>query len=328
MKKKVLCVFSVLLLILVTCTILSHKIEEKMLLEVIGWNVKCDYIQTFVPRAMLYSDEAGIHAYEVYEGSGWESGLRTREVALNGDSFVADRDYVIVRGASRQPVYGERAQFYDGKDTAPSYYLAVYPNGIPEENELLYQAEILEQSEHVLHLYVENGIQPFMENRVKGGMSQLEGANWRIYSLAAVTQLLENIPLAAIVFVILFALAVAGLLSCVLARDTERNRYLIGFNILLILGLLGSLVLVLNRIDLPASMLPSAHIFDWSHYTAELAPIYAALEELGGEAARTIMTLREQMLHSSLVALAAGGALVLLFAVMELRVGFRKKKRF
>lgn len=326
MKKKVLCVFFLIFLTLTTCTILSLKIEEEMTLEVVGWKVKCDYVDTHVPPDMLFSDEEGIHAYEVYEGTGWESGLRAREVKLDNGTFLADRDYIIVRGSSRQPVYGELAQLYDGTDTVPSTYLAVYPNGIPEENEMLYQAEILEKSENVLLLYVENGVQPFTENRAKGGMVQLKAPGWQVYSLDALAQLLESIPMTAVAFVILFALAVLGILTCVLTRDTERNWVLLTVNAVLITGLLAALVLVLKRIDYPASMLPPENIFDLAHYRSECTAIFAALGELASETTQAFADLRADALRKLTLTLTTGGAAVLLFAGLEAYMGSRRKK--
>ena len=176
MKKTFFCVFFLIFLTLITCTVLSVKIEEEMTLEVIGYEKRESYDAFIPPKDMLFTDEEGSHLYEVYQGTGWESGLRAREISLYGGSFNVDRNYIVARGASRQPVYGERADLYDGKDTGPSTYVAYYPEGIPEENHYLSQAVILEQSDHVLLLYQENGIFPFTENRAKGGMVQLEGA--------------------------------------------------------------------------------------------------------------------------------------------------------
>lgn len=331
MKKNVLRVFSLILLALVTCTILSTKIEEEMLLEVIGYEKKASYATVSMPTDMYFKDEMGMHLYEVYEGTGWESGLRTREAQMDGGGyFMTDRDYIIVRGASRQPVYGELAELYDGKDTAPATYLAFYPNGIPEENEMLFQAEILEQSEHVLLLYVEDAAQPFMENRVKGGLIQLTASDWRIYSLEALTQLLEHVPMAMITIVILIALGVFGLITYLLARNPDKNKALLIGNIFFILCLLASLSWVLNQIDLPASMLPSENIFRVSHYRTLCGEIFDALEELASETTRTYQVFRSKVLQEGMTVLLLGMAGILAGAVLELlwcgRKSVRKKR--
>ncbi len=325
MKKKVLCVFSMILLALVTCTILSMKIEEEMTLEAIGWDVKSDYNYNDIPSSMMFTDENGSHAYEIFEGTGWESGLRAREVLLSGDKFYADRDYIIVRGASRQPVYGELARLYDGTETAPSTYLAVYPGGVPEENDLLFQAEILEQSEHVLLLHVQNGIQPFTENRAKNGLIQLASGNWRIYSLEALTQLLESIPMAIASLMIVAALAVFGIQSCALARNLKRNKWLLWFNGFLIIALLGGLIWTLTQIDLPASMLPSENIFRVKQYKTLCGEIFQALNELANVTTRTCLALRARALQEGILVLLLGSVGVLSIFVCEL-IWIRRKR--
>ena len=158
MKKSFFCVFFLIFLTLLTCTILAGEIEEEMILEIIGYEKRQSFDSFTPPKDMLFKDEAGSHLYEVYEGTGWENGLRAREIPLYAGSFNMDRDYIIARGASRQPVYGEQVLLYSGKDTGPCTYVAWYPDGIPRENKYLFQVEILEKSDHMLLLYQESGI--------------------------------------------------------------------------------------------------------------------------------------------------------------------------
>lgn len=296
-----------------------------MMLEVIGYEKKESYSSFSMPKDMFFTDEQGMHLYEVYQGTGWESGLRAREVQLDGSgSFMTDRDYMIVRGASRQPVYGELAELYDGTDTAPATYLAVYPNGIPEENSLLFQAEILEQSPHVLLLYMDEGTQPFTENRTKGGLIQLTASNWKIYSLDALGQLLENVPPAMAAIALVLALAVFGVNTCVLAKNMKRNKWLMCTNGVLIMAFLTGLIWILGQIDFPSSMLPPENILRISHYRTELAALYSALEELAGDTTRSFIELREAALRKGCTILMAGGTVIGLVTLLELGWGFKK----
>ena len=82
MKKTFFCVFFLIFLTLITCTVLSLKIEEEMTLEVIGYEKRESYDAFIPPKDMLFTDEEGSHLYEVYQGTGWESGLRAREIPL------------------------------------------------------------------------------------------------------------------------------------------------------------------------------------------------------------------------------------------------------
>ena len=318
MKKTFFSVFFLIFLTLITCTLLAGKIEEEMTLEVIGYEKRESFDAFTPPKDMLFTDEEGSHLYEVYQGAGWESGLRAREIPLYGGSFNVDRNYIVARGASRQPVYGEQAQLYNGKDTAPSTYVAWYPDGIPRENKYLFQVEILEKSDHALLLYQENGVIPFMENRAKGGMVQLAGSDWRVYSLDAMEQLLNNVPHALTAVMLVFAVAVLGCMICVMIYREERNKWLLAFNGILIVVAFVALSQVLKYIDLPASMLPAENIFHVSHYRTMVTAAYTALEELSGETTARMVELRNTMLGRGYGILFGGGAGVLVLAMLEL----------
>ena len=318
MKKTFFCVFFLIFLSLITCTLLAGKIEEEMTLEVIGYEKRESFDAFTPPKDMLFADDEGTHLYEVYQGTGWESGLRAREIPLFGGSFNVDRNYTVARGASRQPVYGEKAELYDGKDTGPSTYVAWYPNGIPRENQYLFQVEILEKGEHVLLLYQENGVMPFMENRAKGGMVQLAGSDWRVYSLDALEQLLNNVPDALTAVMLVIVVAALGILICVMIDRGNRNKWLIAFNILLIAGAFVALPQVLKEIDLPASMLPMENIFQVSHYRTMMASVYEALGELSGDTTLRLVALRDAALKRGYGILTSGCATAGVIGILEL----------
>ena len=319
MKKTFFCVFFLIFLTLITCTILAGAIEEEMTLEVIGYEKRQSFDTFTAPEYMLFRDEEGGHLYEVYQGTGWESGFRTREIPLYRGYFVVDRNYIVARGASRQPVYGEVTELYDGQDTGPSTYVAWYPNGIPKENQYLFQVEILEKSDHALILYQENGTRPFMENRAKGGMVQLEGPGWRVYSLDALEQLLKNVPGALAAVTLVLAVAALGVMICVLICREEANIRPILLNGALIAAALAVLALILKCIDLPASMLPRENIFNIAHYRTEMAEIYTALKELGTDTTRTYVRLRAFSLLTGYAILILGCTAVGTLCVKELR---------
>ena len=318
MKKSFFCVFFLIFLTLLTCTILAGEIEEEMILEIIGYEKRQSFDSFTPPKDMLFQDDLGKHLYEVYEGTGWENGLRAREIPLYAGSFNMDRDYIIARGASRQPVYGEQVLLYSGKDTGPCTYVAWYPDGIPRENKYLFQVEVLEKSDHVLLLYQESGIVPFMENRAKGGMVQLAETGWRVYSLEALTQLLNNVPDAMTAIMMVVAVAVLGVMICVLIYREDRNKWLILLNGVLIAAALILLNRVLKNIDLPASMLPMENIFNISHYRTMVTAAYAALEELSGETTLRMVELRDTMLGRGYGILGAGSAVLAIVAGLEL----------
>ena len=178
--------------------------------------------------------------------------------------------------------------------------------------------EIMEKSDHVLLLYQENGIIPFMENRAKGGMVQLAGSDWRVYSLDALEQLLNNVPHALMAVTLIFAVAIFGIMICVLIYRGDQNKWLIGLNLILIAGAFTAMPPILKQIDLPASMLPLENIFQISHYRTMVTSIYHALGELSGDTTIRMVELRNTMLNRGYGIMLVGGAVSLTIALLEL----------
>ena len=76
MKRRSLCVICLVLYILISCTILSLKIEKEMLTQVEVLKIKDNGMwgqSVSLPQTVLFEDTKGKHLYELIEGSGWES---------------------------------------------------------------------------------------------------------------------------------------------------------------------------------------------------------------------------------------------------------------
>lgn len=301
MKKNVLYVFSLVLYVLVACTLLSQKIEKEMttLAEVrevdfsklggqslqFSWTVLFDDGHKDTDGGEVVWN---LYLYEVVDGTGWESGLRLQEVPRSNWTLTlpdgtirmsVDRDYRLVKSASRRPRSGELTEIIEIKK-GNDRYLAIYNNGVQEEHLLPYQAEIAARSSNALLLNMTNVSTPFLEHRAKS-MSIPTDLAARIFSLTDVAQFLENIPLVVLLAVVLAAPVFIWLYSSVLVRDPSQNGGFLLANIGIVAGLLCFAVWIMNRIDLPASMLPVSNIFEFDYYSSELSMIFDTLHELG-----------------------------------------------
>lgn len=295
MKKNVLYVFSLLLYILVVCTLVSQKVETEMttLAEVwemdftkfSGKNVEISWVVLFEgPGDAAYN----FYLYEVVDGTGWESGLRLQEIPRSSwtltlpDGIVrmpVDRDYRLVKSASRNPLFGDRVEILKIK-LGNDRYLAIYTKELTDELSLPSSAEVAAQSSNALLLNMTNVSTPFLEHRARG-MSVTTDTATRIFSLTDVAQFLENIPLVVLLAVVLAAPVLIWLYSFVLVRDASQNRGFLLANVGIVAGLLCFAVWIMNRIDLPASMLPVSNIFEFDYYSGEMTMIFDALHELG-----------------------------------------------
>lgn len=304
MKKKVLCIFSLILYILVACTFLSGKIETEMLTqtEVQTTNAKGSSGQTIkLSLRVLFTDTEGDHLYEVIDGTGWESGLRIREIpsslwsidpVFSTVNISGGKDYRFVLSASRQPQPGELAEILGKSQKADDRYLAIYTRAVPEEITLPTTAEIIAQSSNALLLNMTDAVTPFQQHRAKTMTVTTDMAN-RIFSLTDVVQFLEALPLVALLVTLLLAPVLIWLYSCLLAGNASENKAFLLANIGVVIGLLCCAIGVMNMIDLPASLLPASNILEFSYYSSEFSMVFQALHDLGDVAPEIVGMLGE-----------------------------------
>lgn len=307
MKKKVLCIFSLILYLLAACTMLSQKIEEEMRTQVeLRPRIFTGYASptSIVPWAM-FSDDQGDHLYEVIEGDGWESGQRVQEVPdqiwniayYMGSAYLEItglENHYFIKSASRQPPDGRLVQVVEPFEIVNDRYLAVYPGGIPESPELPEGVQIAARSGNTLLLDVAGAELPFMENKVMGLSDTLDAAD-RIISLTEVERFLEQLPSAAMVAPVLLMGLVLWASSCVLSIRAGENKWLILLNAAAAVASLCFLRSLLGSFDLPSSMLPSENILQLQHYSEELSLVFSTLEAFPGEA-QSLVTTKTQML--------------------------------
>lgn len=282
MRKKALCFFTFVLYVLAACTVLSHWIEETMMTRVELGPVNTKAAHTFVlrelPERALFRDETGLHLYEVYDGTGWESGKRIREVTgwtPQGDGIVYVTGYpdtAYVFSATRQPRAGEEVSLLESQERGDDTYLLIFGGELPKDAQLPLEAVGFEVKGNAALMEMRSFPVPFMEQRAKTA-SELTGFAERIFSLDDTEQFLNQLPriaggaavlLAGLVFLIAaWRMPKAGLLRCV-------NGALAALCLCLLPG-------TLSKILLPGSLLPEENIFALSHYRTALDAVFNGL---------------------------------------------------
>lgn len=323
MKKKVFCALVLVVYLLTCATLLATKIEDEMkpLVKTAQrvYNRKLAASLHMTDKA-LFQDEEGAHLFEVREGTAWETGLRAYEVPGwtygNKDvSFYGKRNYTLVEAASRQPKEGELVKIVDAFQQTDDLYLYLFEHAIPKELQLPENATLLGQTEQSLLLSVQGVDAPFMAQTARGLSDGTRQAS-EVYSLKDMEWLFETLPLVITIPVLLvFGIIVWGV-SCILSRNLKRNKLLLWINAALGAVLMLCFVLLLQRIDLPASLLPEQNILDMQHWQVTLDTLFDALRPFSAEAIQ-MEKLYTSALQTSHAVLQTGCYAGLGFIVME-----------
>ena len=337
MKKTVLCIFSLILFLLVACTILNAEIEDTMMTHAIVKQESGMEFEINLQPSSIFEDMKGKHLYELTEGVGWNTGLRASEVpesyynaeALSCSSF-GKWEYIM--SASRQPREGERIMVWalqrdmtKEEDT----YLLYYPMGILDFEAMVEEGyiseydyekamsglEVLDQNELSMLVRVEKGTIPYTEQMAKTELSVLEGYDWRIYRIKDVEKLLSSLPLVALIAVTLVFPIVLWAYTCWLSRKEEENATLIKINAGVIAGMLIVLLILMKIIDLPPSLMPLDNIFDMAHYSQTFDTIFSLLGTMSS--GQSVLALAERLETVFWVILAAGAVLTAVVVIVE-----------
>ena len=324
MKKKVICVFSLILYLLVACTILSNWIETEMMTQVkISERQNRGDSFTFGQSA-LFSDGEEDHLYEVIDGTGWNSGLRSRELSPSqwySDAYGkvqfdgSEQTYRFIVSASRQPQEGDEVAVIESFEKAEDQYLCIYSDGIPEEIVLPKNTEIDAQSETVLLLNQKEAEFPFFEQTAKGLTDTMAAAD-QIISLTESEQFLTGLPSLALAAMILLAGVVLWAFTCLLSIHSEGNKWRIRLNAVIMIALLGYLAFLLQTVELPASMLPAENIFDLQFYSEKFTAIFSSLDALSSES-HSVVTAYQTAITDSRKLTQNSGIVILAFILAE-----------
>lgn len=331
MKRKALCFFTFVLYVLAACTVLSHWIEETMMTRVELGPVNTKAAHTFVlrelPERALFRDETGLHLYEVYDGTGWESGKRIREVTgwtPQGDGIVYVTGYpdtAYVFSATRQPRAGEEVSLLESQERGDDTYLLIFGGELPKDAQLPLEAVGFEVKGNAALMEMRSFPVPFMEQRAKTA-SELTGFTERIFSLGDTEQFLNQLPriaggaavlLAGLVFLITaWRMPKAGLLRCV-------NGALATLCLCLLPG-------TLSKILLPGSLLPEENVFALSHYRTALDTVFNGLAAFP-DAFQALAQVRDTAFSASRRVLLLGAGVTAGILLLEYGLQWAQKRR-
>ena len=311
MKRRVLCIFVLILWGLVFCTILSVRIEQLMIPEVVLTQADESEPSPHIAVDSLFFDDTGMHLYRPREGTGWETGTRIYEEEINNYS-VGENQLDLkffgsyVRYASKPLRSGDEISIKSDLENRDDTWLAIFPEGIPQLSGALTPTA---EAENALLFNVTDTPQPFMADRAKSTISQLP-------------------LLAALLSLSLFVL-ILWIYSFILSRRAKENRAkLIFHGVLGILALL-AVPLILLHIALPSSLLPQYRITDVAYYMREFGELFSALNILAKSSRESTELLQYagKMQAMTLVIVGFGIFLGVIFILIERLVRNKSVKK-
>lgn len=302
MRRKVLCVFSLIAYLLLFCTCVSPAIQREMTVltdvKVIKRNTKAN---AYVPAyAGTWKGEQRV--YQIVEGSGWNTGDRIEEIpekyykdngvrneATNEVIFPATRivlhpgtPYTVIISASRTPKEGDRVEIAQTKTRSNEKLILYFPEGISSMTQLSNNFTVLQQGEHGMLLNSSSMKIPFFEHRTAESFKgRLEAEGMRIYSYSDALHFLWQLPLIAMVGGLLLASVVLWGGACRRTKNAKQVGPVIGLSALAMGALLILIFCLSALIDLPASLIPAENIFQISHYVSEFSNMFAAADAPG-----------------------------------------------
>lgn len=230
MKRRVLCIFVLILWGLVFCTMLSVRIEQLMIPEVVLTQADESEPSPHIALDSLFFDDTGMHLYRPREGTGWETGTRIYEEEINNYS-VGENQLDLkffgsyVRYASKPLRSGDEISIKSDLENRDDTWLAIFPEGIPQLSGALTPTA---EAENALLFNVTDTPQPFMADRAKSTIlpvTELANENaGSFYSLSDVKSFLSQLPLLAALLSLSLFVLILWIYSFILSRRAKENR--------------------------------------------------------------------------------------------------------
>ena len=328
MKRRVLCIFVLILWGLVFCTMLSVRIEQLMIPEVVLTQADENEPSPHIALDSLFFDDTGMHLYRPREGTGWETGTRIYEEEINnytvGENQLDLKFFgSYVRYASKPLRSGDEISVKSDLENKNDTWLAIFPEGIPQLSDTLTPTA---KAENALLFNVSDTPQPFMADRAKSAILPVtELANENAGSFYFLSQL----PLLAALLALSLFVLILWIYSFILSRKAKENRAkLIFHGVLGILALL-AVPLILQHIALPSSLLPQYRITDATYYMREFGEVFSALNALAKSSRESTELLQYagKMQAMTLVIVVFGIFLGVIFILIERLVRNKSVKK-
>lgn len=287
MKRRVLCIFVLILWGLVFCTMLSVRIEQLMIPEVVLTQADESEPSPHIALDSLFFDDTGMHLYRPREGTGWETGTRIYEEEINNYS-VGENQLDLkffgsyVRYASKPLRSGDEISIKSDLENRDDTWLAIFPEGIPQLSGALTPTA---EAENALLFNVTDTPQPFMADRAKSTIlpvTELANENaGSFYSLSDVKSFLSQLPLLAALLSLSLFVLILWVISFVLSLQSEREPCKAPFPRRFGCSRPARRARLSCCTSLcPSSLLPQYRITDAAYYMREFGELFSALNIL------------------------------------------------
>ena len=347
MKRIVACIFALIFWAVLLCTALSVQIKEWMtpLVSTTSVFFSRDTSENTLPFSALFTDETGQHIYQLAEGTDVNPDTTLREYPSEYYTVYPDR--IVMEWGDSTPFVQYATRPLKPEDTVKKWempikkgddtWLISFPDEVPVlESKYPLVVTIEGQAEGVFLAAATRFETPFAETRAKTYLDVTpkdaeetgdplldallaQSIEYHVYSVSEIQQFFGEVPWLSMVASLMILSVGLWISSCLLSKGGKRGKRLIAVNAAIAAVLFGGMILLLNRIDLPSSLLPIQTILDVDHYAVEFADIFRTLETLsqaGNTTAKGILNTATGQLRLSLALLIA--AFVLTAAVILL----------
>ena len=341
MKRRVICIFTLIFWMITLSTFLSIRIEQLMTPVFVSVEAKESADIFEIPADALAYDDMGMHLYRTREGSGWEKGRRVAEVDMSsylikGDKLESEYSGTFIRYATRTLRVGEVVVAAEAFQYADDQWVAIYPEGVPEYTLKDADASVETQTDTTLLVTVPEASVPFMEDRARSEIDiekdefyYYQAPTSTVYSLNDLKQFMDSMILLGILAASMIFTVILWAWSFRISRDyIGRKKHLI-INGGIAAFLLACTPLLLHFINLPSSMLPQYHITDFAHYSAEFGELFSTLRMLtenGSAAAEAAIRYAEGRMTLFFVILGIGVVLGIAVIIVETVLSKERKK--
>ena len=291
MKRTVLCIFSLLLILLVFCTMISPKAAQEMETLVVAKRTESK-MNTSIGDMSLRWEHGQDMIYTLTEGTGWETGLRIAEMPrraytwYDGAATIGPGvEYLYIYSASRPPVAGGTVRSVKVK-YGNDEYLIWHPETLGDFDKLPNSITVIARGENVAHVRSRNAANPYFEHNMWFTFKDMVGKEVRVYSLRDVESFAKALPWAVAIFSALLCSILLWAGTFLLTRKGSNKWIWLG-NTGLTAALLGAIPLLCDQFNLPASLMPPTSILDISHYAGELQRVITAMKTIGNSAVRS-----------------------------------------
>lgn len=296
MKRRVICIFTLVFWLIALSTFLSIRIEQWMTPTISSVDAEEAGPDTYtIPADALGYDDMGMHLYRTREGSGWEKGRRVYEVDMSqywvkGDELEMDYSGTYIRYATRTLRVGEVVNTPKSFEYADDRWVAIYPEGIPPYTLTKDTMSVEAKTDTAMLVTAQQVNVPFMEDRAREWIGTEKDESYyfqaptsKVYSLNDLEQFMDCMLLLGVLAAMMILTVILWGWSFWLSREYRENKKWLFINGGAAAVMLALTPLLLHFIHMPNSLLPQYHITNFAHYGEKFGELFQTLDALAAE---------------------------------------------